>query len=90
MTNILEADPGLLLITETIEFLNPPVEDDIFSFVYDNLNNTSISHSQNYYDQMLPSFCEAANMVNSDEDVQNFHKMIASFVSEPKKYNIQR
>ena len=39
---------------------------------------------------MLPSFCEAANMVNSDEDVQNFHKMIASFVGElKKKYNIQ-
>ena len=34
---------------------------------------------------MLPSFREAANMVNSDEDVQNFHKMIATFVGELKK-----
>ena len=89
-TNILEVDPGLSLTTETTDFLTPPVENDLFSFVHDNLNDTSISHSQNYYDQMLPSFREAANMVNSDEDVQNFHKMIATFVGElKKKYNIQ-
>ena len=90
MTNILEVDLGLSLTTENTDFLSPLVEDDIFSFVDNNLNDTSISHSQNYYDQMLPSFCEAANIVNSDEDVQNFHKTIASFASElKKKYNIQ-
>ena len=84
-TNILEVDPGLSLTTKTIDFLTPPVENDIFSFVHNNLNDISISHNKNYYDEMLPSFREAANMVNSDEDVQNFHKMIASFVGELKK-----
>ena len=36
-TNILEVDPGLSLTTETTDFLTPPIENDIFSFVHNNL-----------------------------------------------------
>ena len=85
MTNIHEVDPGLTLITEKTDFLTLLVEDDIFSFVHDNLNDTSISHNESYYDQMLPSFHEAADMVNSDKDVKKFHLLIASFISDLKK-----
>ena len=39
---------------------------------------------------MLPSFHEAANMVKSDEAVQKFHLLMASFIGDLKKeYNIQ-
>ena len=90
MTTIHKVDPYLLLITEKNNFLTPPVEEDIFSFVHDNLNDTSISHSQSFYDQMLPSFREAANMVRSNKDVQKFHVMMASFIGDLKEeYNNQ-
>ena len=56
MTNIYEVDPCLSLITEKNNFLTLPVEEDIFSFVHDNLNDTSIFYSQSFYDQMLPFF----------------------------------
>ena len=49
MTNIHEVDPCLSLITEKNDFLTPPVEEDIFSFVHDNLNVTLISHSKSFY-----------------------------------------
>ena len=38
---------------------------------------------------MLPSFCKAVNMVNSNEDVQKYYQLMDIFIGELKaKYNI--
>ena len=59
-------------------------EDGIFSFINED-TNPALKKKQNFYSQLKPNLTEAVNWISTQEEVDEFSKMMDSFVSGIKE-----
>ena len=62
-------------------------ENDIFAYVADNVRTSIVNEqkTKSFYAQLKPNFTEAVNWITDQEEVDQFAKMLDSFVSDIKK-----
>ena len=81
-----EMDATMSQVVDINTQMSSEDEDGIFSFINDEIDPVS-SMKQNFYAQLKPNFTEVVNWITTQQEVDEFSRLMDSFVSSiQKKY----